>query len=170
MALFAGLSLVPDLDYVGVMAGIADGGPCGHRGATHSLVPAIVAAVLGAAIAGRFRIPRWRLALLAGVTMLSHPLLDAMTIGGRGVPLLWPFSFTRFALPWQPIPDSPCGLAYLSLAGLRVAAIEAVIFLPILVLALRPTRRSPAEPANPQAPGADTAQRPVPARITRQTV
>lgn len=138
MLLFSGLALLPDLDYVGVMLGVADAGPCGHRGATHSLVPPLLLALLAAAIAPRLHLPRWRTAVLVGMTVGSHALLDAMTESSRGVPLLWPLNFTRFEMPWRPIPNAPCGLAYLSLTGLRVASIEIIQFLPVLLLAVWP--------------------------------
>lgn len=147
MAVFGGLSLLPDLDYFGVALGIADVGPCGHRGASHSLIPVLLVGLLAAWIAPRFGLPRLKTALLAAAVLASHGLLDAMTMSGRGVPALWPFSFRRFALPWRPIPDSPCGLDYLSLAGLQVAAIEAVQFLPLLIFAFRPAPRTSPCPA-----------------------
>ncbi|MEP6655268.1 MAG: metal-dependent hydrolase [Myxococcales bacterium] len=140
MVLFSGLALLPDLDYLGVMMGVPDEGPCGHRGATHSLMLPLVAAAIGAMLAGRFALPRWRTALLCGLVVGSHALLDALTTGSRGVPLLWPLSFTRFEMPWRPIPNAPCGLDYVSREGLRVAVIEFFQFLPLVLLALRPAR------------------------------
>lgn len=138
MVLFSGLALLPDLDYLGVMMGVPDAGPCGHRGATHSLIPPLVVAAIGAVVAARLALPRWRTAVLCGLAVGSHALLDAMTVGSRGVPLLWPLSFTRFEMPWRPIPNAPCGLDYLSREGLRVAVIELFQFLPLVLLALRP--------------------------------
>lgn len=141
MLAFSGLALLPDLDYLGVMMGVPNSGPCGHRGASHSLVPVIAAALLAAAVAPRFRIARWQLALLAGAVVGSHALLDAMTVTSRGVPLFWPITFTRFEMPWRPIPNAPCGLEYVSREGLRVAVIEFFQFLPLLILALRPVKK-----------------------------
>jgi inner membrane protein len=135
----SGLALLPDLDYVGVMLGIADAGPCGHRGATHSLVPPLLIALLAALVAPRFHLPRWRAAAVLGLVVASHALLDAMTESSRGVPLLWPLSFARFEMPWRPIPNAPCGLAYLSMAGLRVASVELMQFLPVVLLTLWPS-------------------------------
>ena len=45
-------------------------------------------------------------ALWAGC-ILTHPLLDALTDGGRGVMLLMPFAQTRMFLPWHPIHTPP---------------------------------------------------------------
>lgn len=133
--------MLPDIDVIGVMMGLPDAGPCGHRGATHSLVLPIFVAGIAAALAPRWRLQRWRLALICGLAVGSHLLLDAMTTGSRGVPLLWPLSFHRFALPWRPIPNAPCGLEYLSALGLRVASIELLLFLPLLLVALWPAPR-----------------------------
>lgn len=149
MALFAGLALLPDLDFLHVALGGRNEGPFGHRGAAHSLIPALVAALVGFALAGRLRLPRGRLALFSGLVVASHALLDAMTAHSRGVPLLWPLSFHRFEMPWRPIPDAPYGLAYLSIVGLRVAATEFLQFLPFLLFAARPVicPRQAIEPA-----------------------
>jgi inner membrane protein len=138
MLMFSGLSLLPDLDYVAVMMGLPDTGPCGHRGATHSLALPLLVAMVAAALAPRLRLPRWRFSMICGLVVSSHLVLDAMTFGSRGVPALWPLSFARFQLPWRPIPNAPCGLEYLSAAGLRVASIELLLFLPLLVVALWP--------------------------------
>jgi len=139
MAIFAGLALLPDLDYVAVSLGLPDQGPLGHRGAAHSLVLPLLAAGVAFLVARRLRLPAWRLALAVGLVVTSHAVLDAMTGGGsRGVPLFWPFCFYRFEAPWRPIPNAPCGLAYLSREGLAVAATELVQFSPFLLYALRP--------------------------------
>jgi len=139
MALFAGLALLPDLDYVAVSFGLPNEGPLGHRGAAHSLALPLLAAGVAMAMARRLRLPAWRLGLAVGLVVASHAVLDAMTGGGsRGVPLLWPFCFYRFEAPWRPIPNAPCGLAYLSRAGLTVAATELAQFSPFLLYALGP--------------------------------
>ena len=139
MAIFAGLALLPDLDYVAVSLGLPDEGPLGHRGAAHSLVLPLLAAGVALAVARRLQLPASRLGLAVGLVVTSHAVLDAMTGGGsRGVPLLWPFCFHRFEAPWRPIPNAPCGLAYISRRGLAVAVTELVQFSPFLLYALRP--------------------------------
>ena len=140
MLLFAGLALVPDLDYIPVALGAPNVGPCGHRGATHSLALPLAGAVASIVFARRFGLRAWPLAVATFVAIASHPLLDAMTTTSRGVPLLWPLSFHRFEAPWRPIPDPPCGLALISREGLRVAMVEAVQFFPLLMIALWPKR------------------------------
>jgi inner membrane protein len=143
--------LLPDLDYVGVMLGVPNVGPCGHRGATHSLVLPLLVALAAASLRPRETLSRLRLGVICGLVVASHPLLDALTEDSRGVPLLWPLSFLRFALPWRPIPNAPCGFEFISLTGLRVASIELLLFLPVLMLALWPRpvaarRRTPPGP------------------------
>ena len=55
----------------------------------------------------------------------SHPVLDALTDGGLGVGLLWPFSSERFFMPLRPIHVAPISLkALLSARGTRVIASE----------------------------------------------
>lgn len=169
MLICSGLALLPDLDYVGVMLGVADTGPCGHRGATHSLIPALLIALLAAATAPRFSLPRARTAIIAGMVVASHALLDAMTESSRGVPVLWPINFARFEMPWRPIPNAPCGLAYISMTGLRVASVELIQFLPAIVVALWPPEMAKAGSAAVD-PTPATSRMHQAARITREAI
>jgi inner membrane protein len=135
------LALLPDVDALGLRFGIPYGSPFGHRGATHSLAAAavvgLVAAVRAAACGSRGAIEFvWIFAVVS-----SHGLLDTLTDGGKGVAILWPFSLHRYFAPWRPIPVAPIGLGMLSARGLHVAAVEALIFLPLWIYALSPTRR-----------------------------
>lgn len=165
MAIFSGLAILPDADYLLVALGAPNEGPIGHRGAAHSLALVLLVAGVALTVAGRARLPAWRLALTAALAVASHAVLDAMTGGGsRGIPLLWPFSFYRFEAPWRPIPNAPCGLAYISRAGLAVAVTELIQFSPLLLYALGPSRwhrnhtlarpkSSPETPDRPRPPG-----------------
>src|SRR5689334_2702770 len=95
MVLFAGLSLLPDLDVVGFRLGIAYEDPWGHRGATHSLLFALLVSLLVAVLsraAGRPFVRTWLLTMLV---IGSHGLLDTLTDGGLGAALWWPFSDAR---------------------------------------------------------------------------
>jgi inner membrane protein len=139
--LWSGLSLLPDLDVVGFRLGVHYGDPWGHRGATHSLVFALGVALLALAVAKAARLPLLRTALLALLVVSSHSLLDTLTDGGLGCALLWPFSDERFFAPWTPLPVAPIGRAFLSSAGLRVAAVELLALSPFLAYALWPVRR-----------------------------
>jgi inner membrane protein len=138
MALWSGLSLLPDADVIGFPMGIAYGAPWGHRGATHSLVFAAAIAVVVGLVAKGARLAALRTALIAWAVVTSHGLLDALTDGGRGCALLWPFSHERFFASWRPLPVAPIGRGLLSMEGLRVAAIELVVFSPFLIYALWP--------------------------------
>ncbi len=144
MAIGAGLSLLPDLDALGFAMGVKYAAPWGHRGATHSLAFAAGVAVLvglGAKAAGCSA--RWA-ALLAWGVVASHGLLDALTDGGLGSALLWPFSQKRYFAPWRPLAVAPIGRGLLSAAGLRVARSELLVFSPFLLYALWPRKRETA--------------------------
>jgi inner membrane protein len=137
------LSLLADADVVAFRVGIPYSAPFGHRGATHSLVFALLAGMVAAVLLARD--PRWpfpRIAVIACLVAVSHPVLDAMTDGGLGVALLWPFSNARFFAPWRPIPVSPIGSRMLSGRGIHVLFIEAIGSLPLLVWAAWPRARS----------------------------
>jgi inner membrane protein len=138
MAFWGALALLPDADVLGFMLGIPYASPFGHRGATHSLVfAAAVGALVGLVASVRLR-PALQTGITAALVVVSHPLLDTMTTGGLGCALLWPFDDTRFFAPFRPIPVAPMGLEYLSAAGMTIAAIEAVMFIPVFVFALWP--------------------------------
>lgn len=138
LILFAGLALLPDADVLLVTLGACDAGACGHRGASHSLPVAIVIGLLGGLVARRLRWPVLRTVLATTVAVGSHALLDVLGAGGRGLPLLWPFSETRFISPVRIFPDAPRGLALLSWPGLTNVAIEFAVFLPIMVFSAWP--------------------------------
>ena len=71
--------------------------------------------------------------LFRSAAMASHPVLDAMTDGGGGVALFWPFSDTRHFFPFRPIPVSPLGAGMLSARGLRVVTAELLLFSPVIL-------------------------------------
>lgn len=156
MLLWSVVSLCPDFDTIGFRFGVPYGSPWGHRGATHSLVFAVgLAAVLALALRP-LRLPFRRTFCTAALVLPSHGLLDTLTDGGLGCALLWPFDDTRYFAPWQPIPVSPIGRAYLSEAGLRVALTELVQFSPLVVFALWPRKHpdpAKSDGAEPPAEG-----------------
>ncbi len=96
-------AILPDVDSLGFRYGIPYGSPYGHRGFTHSIVFALASAALLTLITRRDR----RTFAFLFFCAVSHPLLDALTNGGRGVALLWPFNNHRFFAPWRPIKVSP---------------------------------------------------------------
>jgi inner membrane protein len=145
MAALAALSLLADVDVLAFRLGIPYSAPFGHRGATHSLAFALFTGCTAAALGWRAGMqPFWRLFLVTALVAVSHPLLDAMTDGGLGVALLWPFSNARFFAPWRPIPVAPIGARLLTSRGLHVLAVEAVWSLPLLLWAIWPRSSRPA--------------------------
>jgi len=138
MLALSALSMLPDLDVVGFKFGVPYAAPFGHRGATHSLLFAIVAAFIATFLARREGERSSRLLFIALVVAVSHPLLDALTDGGLGVSLLWPISTHRFFFPWTPIPVAPIGARMLTARGLRVLLYEAAWSLPLAAWALWP--------------------------------
>jgi inner membrane protein len=147
MVLWSGLSLLPDADVMGFRFGVHYAAAWGHRGATHSLVFALLAGTAVGVLAPLFSAPPLRTGLCAILVLASHGLLDTLTDGGLGCALLWPFDHHRYFAPWQPIPVAPIGRAYLSSAGLRVALVELGMFLPVVAYALWPSGRRSAEQA-----------------------
>jgi inner membrane protein len=120
-------AMLPDLDVLGFKLGIAYASAFGHRGFSHSLLFAAVAALLLSLLAMPQR--RWQVSRLTAFLFLfaataSHGLLDAMTTGGEGVEFFWPLDEGRYFLPWQFIRVSPIGLRFLSSRGLEVIQSE----------------------------------------------
>jgi inner membrane protein len=146
--LIAGMAVavLPDLDVVGLQFGVGWGTTLGHRGFSHSLVVAAAVALLGACAARNLGSSFARAFLFLFFSMASHGLLDALTNGGSGIALLWPFSGERFFAPYTPIEVSPIGLSrFLSERGARVMVSEILwVWLPVLALlvALRLARRT----------------------------
>jgi inner membrane protein len=139
---WSGLALLPDVDVYGFRLGVRYAEPWGHRGATHSLVFALAATGIVALLAKAARLPVRRTALIALVVVGSHALLDTLTDGGLGCALLWPFSNERFFAPWTPLPVAPIGRAFISMDGLRVAAVELVALSPVLAYACWPRSKA----------------------------
>ena len=144
VTLFALLAMLPDADVLLVALGTDDNGAAGHRGASHSLLFAVAVGVLVGLIARRLGGRGVRTAIVAAIAVASHGLLDAVGEGGRGIPLLWPFSDGRFMSPWRVLPDAPRGLDFLSWNGVVNVTLEFVCFLPFTAYSLWPrSRRAP---------------------------
>lgn len=130
-------AMLPDADVVAFKLGIAYADDFGHRGASHSFAFAAMLAALGALAAPWLRAPRWRSAWWLFLCAASHPLLDALTDGGLGVALYWPWSDARLFAPWRPIEVSPIGARFFSARGLEVLWSEARwVALPALALGM----------------------------------
>jgi inner membrane protein len=69
--------------------------------------------------------------------MASHGLLDALTNGGLGPALLWPFSAERYFAPITPIRVSPIGTNFFGPRALPVLLSEMKwVWLPTAGLAM----------------------------------
>lgn len=132
----AAASILPDLDVVGYWLGIPYDHPFGHRGFTHSIAFGILLGLVAIPFAARLDATPHTVFFLVALSAISHGMLDAMTDGGLGVALLWPFSDNRFFLPWRPIQVTPMRIDGLfSREGLRIVGSEiAVIWLPTIVI------------------------------------
>lgn len=137
-------AMLPDADVLAFKFGVAYADAFGHRGATHSVALAVTLAALAACAWRLLRTSPARAFVFVGLSTLSHPLLDALTDGGLGVALAWPFSAERFFFSWRPIEVSPIGARFFSARGLEVLASEACwVWLPcaLAALAIRLSRR-----------------------------
>jgi len=138
LLVFTVLALLPDADVFLVAFGACDNGACGHRGASHSFPLALAVGALAACLAWRRGWPVLRTFVAVTIAVGSHALLDLLCAGGRGLPLLWPFSDERFMSPIRIFRDAPRGMALLSRPGLVSLALEFAIFLPITTVACWP--------------------------------
>lgn len=134
----AALAICPDLDFI--LTWFLQYEAHWHRGFSHSMVFAVVVAVVAAVVTHRLQL---KFVVLYGLAALSHGLCDTLVSVREGVQLLWPFSSYRFSLGiyeypdvltiyYQPSPD------ILMISGLkpmlRLGMIELIVFLPISIL------------------------------------
>ena len=153
------LGALPDLD--ALLRGMLHPDILHHRGATHA--PVVLAAFcLGLAVCLGLlvrRLPPSSVVLLGGtwaLAAISHPLLDAMTNGGPGVLLLYPFSEQRLFFPWRPLEVAPLSISRFPRAAARVLSSELPFALGAVCLGLagrflvkvatRPSKARSAEP------------------------
>lgn len=129
-------AILPDADVVAFKFGIAYLDQFGHRGASHSLVFALLLGLLLAIAAPFFRSSRVWVVGFIGLAASSHGLLDMCTNGGEGVALFWPFVHERLFFPWQVIEVSPIGLRRIfSARAITVLISEMLwVWLPLLML------------------------------------
>ncbi|HSS20031.1 MAG TPA: metal-dependent hydrolase [Pyrinomonadaceae bacterium] len=131
-------AMLPDVDAIGFAFGVPYDSLLGHRGLTHSIAFAALVGLLVGFLASRVvPLSRSKLVVYFALVTLSHPLLDALTNGGRGVALFAPFSNARYFSPWRPIEVSPIGMRFFSERGLEVLASEIIwVWLPALLIYL----------------------------------
>ena len=104
LLLGAALTIVPDLDVIGLRLGIPYGHMLGHRGLSHSIFfAAAFCALLIWVFYSRNNINKISLWLYLTASMISHGLFDGLTNGGLGVAYFSPISNQRYFLPWRPI-------------------------------------------------------------------
>lgn len=130
-------SIIPDLDVSAFHLGIPYASEFGHRGFSHSLLFALIVAVVGAVLAQPLRSTSLRSFWFLFVVIASHGILDAFTNGGLGIAFFWPLSGDRFFAPVQPIEVSPLSLSrFLSLNGVAVLWSEILwVWLPFFAAA-----------------------------------
>ncbi|EQM74104.1 MULTISPECIES: metal-dependent hydrolase [Stenotrophomonas] len=158
-------AMLPDADVLAFALHIPYADAFGHRGASHSLLFAGVLAVLAAVWAFFGSRRPWsadvcqprlastvQAAVFVFVCAASHPLLDAMTSGGLGVALAWPWSEHRFFAPWRPIRVSPFAPQFFSARGIATLLSELRwVWLPLAgaVVAWKLIQPAPAVPRDP---------------------
>ena len=121
-------SFLPDLDVIAFSFGIPYEHQFGHRGATHSIIFAMLVALLASCF-HKYLKCTWHIAFIViFMSTMSHPILDALTNGGLGIAFFWPFNNERIFFPWQPIEVSPIGLkSFLTPRGLAVIKSELIV-------------------------------------------
>ncbi|MEE7548611.1 metal-dependent hydrolase, partial [Xanthomonas sp. Kuri4-1] len=147
-------AMLPDADVLGFALHVPYADAFGHRGASHSLLFATLVAALGACAYRWLQARPLQAALWLWLCAASHPLLDAMTSGGLGVALAWPWSEAREFAPWRPIRVSPFVGGFFNARGLATLASELRwVWLPLAlaaaawrVLQAPPSRSRPTEP------------------------
>ncbi|HEX7641874.1 MAG TPA: metal-dependent hydrolase [Burkholderiaceae bacterium] len=151
LAIGVAASMLPDVDVLGFRFNIAYTDTFGHRGVSHSLMFALMVAILASLFAKRLKTNGKNALLFVFVSCASHGLLDAFTNGGEGVALWWPFSNARLFFPWRCIEVSPLNLhRVFSGRGLEVLQSEFLrVWLPAMALCavLYALRRRYAPPA-----------------------
>jgi inner membrane protein len=126
-------TILPDADVVSFALGIPYEHVLGHRGLSHSILFALLYALLATAIA-RPNIPTFSFIFLCTI---SHAVLDAFTDGGLGVAFFAPFSDERYFFPFTPIRVSPIGAGFFSPRGMETLRNELLwVWAPCVAIAL----------------------------------
>jgi inner membrane protein len=117
-------SVIPDADVISFKFGIQYASQFGHRGFTHSIFFALFLGLLAVLAHKKLNCSRLSAFLFVSLCAVSHPLLDALTDGGLGVALFWPYDNTRFFFPWTGIEVSGIGRGFFSMRSISVLASE----------------------------------------------
>jgi len=131
-------AILPDADVIGFRFGIPYGAELGHRGASHSLLFALLCGLAALIAADRLKSGRLVAFAFVSFSAASHGLTDMLTNGGRGVALWWPLSAQRLFWPVRPVDVSSIGIDALTDGSLiHVLASEALwLLLPATLLSL----------------------------------
>lgn len=131
------ISVLPDLDVLAFRLGIPYAADFGHRGFSHSVLFAFLAALAVSCFFHFFRSTFLQSFSFLFVALFSHGILDALTNGGLGIAFLWPWSGERFFAPMQIIEVAPLRLSrFLSLKGATVLWSEFLwVWLPVMGMA-----------------------------------
>jgi inner membrane protein len=139
-ALIIFCAVIPDADAIGFWMGVPYDSMFGHRGITHSF---FFAALLAFIVTWFFYKEEktysrqwWALFAIFFIATASHPMLDAMTNGGRGVAFFAPFSPERYFFAFRPIKVSPISITrFFSQYGWQVLKSEFVwVWIPSFVV------------------------------------
>jgi inner membrane protein len=104
-------AVIPDLDVLtGPLFQIPHTHDFGHRGASHTLLFALLLASVAMLRAGALRAPPLTAFLFLALATVSHSLADMLTQGGKGIMILWPLEDARFKFLLHPIEASPVGM------------------------------------------------------------
>jgi membrane-bound metal-dependent hydrolase YbcI (DUF457 family) len=139
---------LPDIDVLW-SSGLPASSPFSHRALTHSLLVALVAAIVVAWVFfsdNAWRPSRTRIAGVLLLALLSHSCLDMLSPYSRGIGLFVPITEHRFRWPWTPL-GRPHGMIVSQLVEEGV-----VVFLPAVLIAwlgwrTRSRRVGPAAPS-----------------------
>ena len=131
-------AILPDADLISRWFDIPHTADLGHRGATHTILFALLMGALGAGGAASFRTSRAWAAGFLFLATLSHPLADMLTDGGKGIMLFWPLSDKRFRWLVHPVDVSPIGVRSLINGTLDDILLSELVWLvlPALLLAV----------------------------------
>ena len=103
------VSVAPDIDYlVPYLRQLREPSYGGLR-ITHSVAVSLILPALTTIVLASLNLPRQTLrrrCLQAAGVGLSHIVMDLL-VGVTAIPLLWPFSLQRFALPFGILPSAP---------------------------------------------------------------
>lgn len=129
-------TILPDFDVIGFKLGVPYSHPMGHRGFTHSILFALLWALILMLTVGKQNKKLWFSVVF--LSTVSHGILDAMTTGGKGVGFFIPFNNDRFFFPFRLIKVSPLGIEkFFSKWGLQVIFSEfKFIVIPCLLILL----------------------------------